>query len=314
MRSIFATSILALAITFPAKAQELRFPAEAEQNASRTSNDSLFMPLGPFENDALAGITVEGEVQQSAWSVGDGALTTMELLKPLRDEFLASGFEPIFECVASVCGGFDFRYSVDVLPEPDMHVNLGDYRYFSAKRSDAGGTPEYITILVSRSANAGFVQLTRVGDPNSAAVLTTSTKAPAPPTTVLPALTGTLTEQLESAGHATLADLAFQVGSSQLTSDSFASLESLAAFLNANSDRTVTLVGHTDAEGPLASNVTLSRRRATEVMLRLIDAYDVSPAQVSADGVGFLAPRASNLTEEGRTKNRRVEVILTSTR
>ena len=35
--------------------------------------------------------------------------------------------------------------------------------------------------------------------------------------------------------------------------------------------------------------------------------------QIRADGVGFLAPRASNLTDSGRTQNRRVEVILTST-
>ena len=53
-------------------------------------------------------------------------------------------------------------------------------------------------------------------------------------------------------------------------------------------------------------------RRAESVRSRLRDGYDVDPAQMQADGVGFLAPVASNLTEAGRAENRRVEVILLS--
>ena len=49
------------------------------------------------------------------------------------------------------------------------------------------------------------------------------------------------------------------------------------------------------------------------VVTRLVERHGVDSAQVSYDGVGYLAPRATNLTPEGRTKNRRVEVILTST-
>ena len=39
----------------------------------------------------------------------------------------------------------------------------------------------------------------------------------------------------------------------------------------------------------------------------------ISARQIEAEGVGYLSPRASNLTEEGRTQNRRVEVMMTST-
>ena len=73
------------------------------------------------------------------------------------------------------------------------------------------------------------------------------------------------------------------------------------------------LVGHTDAEGALEGNIALSKRRATAVMERLVSVYGVEAAQVSADGVGFLSPLASNLTADGRAQNRRVEVVLTST-
>jgi OOP family OmpA-OmpF porin len=136
-----------------------------------------------------------------------------------------------------------------------------------------------------------------------------STKAP--PTEPLPE--GSIGNRLETQGHATLQDLVFKTGSSELGDESFASLADLAAYLNDQPTRKVTLVGHTDAEGALDPNVALSKRRATAVMQRLLRTYGVSRAQVAADGVGYLSPVASNLTADGRAQNRRVEVILNST-
>jgi outer membrane protein OmpA-like peptidoglycan-associated protein len=71
----------------------------------------------------------------------------------------------------------------------------------------------------------------------------------------------------------------------------------------------VVLVGHTDASGGLAANVALGAKRADAIRARLV-ASGVPTAQVSAEGAGYLAPRASNLTDEGRRLNRRVEVVL----
>jgi OOP family OmpA-OmpF porin len=87
----------------------------------------------------------------------------------------------------------------------------------------------------------------------------------------------------------------------------------LAAYLTAHPDVQVAIVGHTDAQGTLAANVALSHKRATSVVKRLVEAYGVAGQQLDAEGAGYLAPRWSNMTEEGRKKNRRVEVVLTST-
>ena len=78
----------------------------------------------------------------------------------------------------------------------------------------------------------------------------------------------------------------------------------------ANPTITVAIVGHTDAVGSLAGNTALSKRRAESVRARLIEDYGVDPEQLQADGVGYLAPIASNLTDAGRAANRRVDVIL----
>jgi OOP family OmpA-OmpF porin len=69
-------------------------------------------------------------------------------------------------------------------------------------------------------------------------------------------------------------------------------------------------VGHTDAQGGLETNIRLSRARAQAVRRYLIEELDVAPAQVEAEGIGYLAPRESNATPEGREANRRVEVVI----
>lgn len=72
-------------------------------------------------------------------------------------------------------------------------------------------------------------------------------------------------------------------------------------------------VGDTDNSGGLEANIALSKKRAQAVPRQaLLQAQGVQDAQVTSEGVGPLAPRATNLTEEGRRKNRRVEAVLTS--
>jgi len=306
-----AISALAISAAGPALAETLRFPGEAELQARRTAaEDSLFLPNGPYAAGDIDGITAEGALEQTAWVVGDGSLTTMQILASLRDQLIDAGFSPIYECDTRDCGGFDFRYEIDLLPEPDMHVNLGDFRYLAAEGPKGDG---YVSVVVSRSSNTGFVQITRIGPPDRTPGFTASTKTPAPTSPVVSGTSGPLVEQLETNGHATLLDLAFRPGSTELGAGEFASLDSLATYLKANPERRVTLVGHTDAEGSLQVNINVSRRRATAVMEHLVSVYGVDAAQLAADGVGFLAPRSSNLTPEGRTQNRRVEVVMTST-
>lgn len=289
----------------------LNMPGAAEEVATQLSrHDSYFLPTSPFSNGTLDGVVAEGIVRQTAWKIDEDKMTTLQILAPLRQSLQDQGFEALYECEAQVCGGFDFRYQIELLPEPDMHVNLSDFRYLSAKKGD-GPNREYIGLVVSRSTKTGFVQLTQISGLDRSAPVTTSTKAPPPQTA--PALAGPIGELLETLGHATLDDLLFKTGSSELGDETFVSLENLAQYLTARPDRQVKLVGHTDASGSLEGNVTLSKRRASAVASRLVEKYGVSPDQVSSDGVGFLAPRASNLSEEGRTLNRRVEVILTST-
>ncbi len=69
------------------------------------------------------------------------------------------------------------------------------------------------------------------------------------------------------------------------------------------------MAGHTDNVGTIDYNLKLSKARADAVVRELTTKYKISPDRLKAFGVGQLAPVASNKTEEGRARNRRVELV-----
>lgn len=307
-RHILGAGILASAGAALAFVPELPGPAIVTATESQPQT-SYRLATGPW----LAGTTpverVEGALTTTAYRIDAPGLTTLQLLAPLRDQMVNAGFKVLFECQTNGCGGFDFRFDIVVLPEPDMHVDLGDFRYLSA-RDDKGAA---VAVMVSRSATAGYLQLTRIAPPQRANLPGAAAFAPTIPALLQPGLSQLPQPDLLSGGAVVLDGLQFESGSSDLTQGRYASLAALADWLRANPDKTIALVGHTDASGGLDANIALSRRRAQSVRERLIDAYSIPAAQIEAQGVGYLSPRATNLTPEGRDLNRRVEAILTST-
>lgn len=293
-----------------AGAVTLDMPANAALLADMVSNpDSYAMPTGPWSSEGIPVLTATGQVQQQAWRIGAAGVTTQQVLQPLRAQLEDNGYEVLFDCADDICGGFDFRFGAPVLPAPAMYVDLGDYRYLAASRIAEGAT-ELVSLLVSRTSQAGYVQVIRVGPPEDAAI----TQATGPNLRAGNAAPrGDLASALEQTGRFILSDLAFETGSAQLGDATFASLEALADYLRANPDMTVALVGHTDSVGSLDSNIALSKRRAGSVLERLATAHGIPRRQMAAEGMGYLSPIAPNLTEEGREANRRVEVIITAT-
>ena len=300
------------------QALDLALPANAVPTADQVQTPhSYVLPLGPYAQGGGAGLALEGRVQLRAWRLEGRGLTTLQLLQPLRAQFLQAGAKVLFECEAAQCGGFDFRFNIKVLPAPAMRVGLGDYRFLALQLN----AETHASLLVSRFGNAGFIQLVTVAaNPGGTPAVQAHTHAPAlaapgavPAVPVQDEVAQTLGAQLWAQGRAILADLEFTSGAADLGAGPFQSLAMLAQFLQDHPNSRVALVGHTDAVGALEGNIALSRRRAAQVVARLVADYGIDTARLQAEGMGFLAPIASNRTAEGRLANRRVEVILLDT-
>jgi outer membrane protein OmpA-like peptidoglycan-associated protein len=86
-------------------------------------------------------------------------------------------------------------------------------------------------------------------------------------------------------------------------------LDEIAKLLKKEPELKLHVVGHTDNEGGLAFNMNLSKRRAEAVVNALVKNYGITAKRLTANGVAYLAPVAVNTTEEGRARNRRVELV-----
>ncbi len=315
---IRAVALCTLLTACPAVALEL--PQGARLLSERDSPfDSYALPLAAFAGDAVPAQIFEGRVERRTWRMEGGPFAPLQLLAPLRDQLAARGYEIVFECRAQGCGGFDFRFGTEIAPAPHMHVNIGNFRFLSAIRKD----DEALSLLVSSTGSSAYIQEIHVAP-------LAPTVEGAAPETLSPPISGSTPEEaaqgggalgtavsdaLLSRGHVGLEDLDFGTGTNALgPPGSYDTLAGIAAFLIANPSYRIVLVGHTDSVGGLAANIALSKRRAETVRERLVSAYGVAPDRVDAEGVGYLAPIASNLTPEGREKNRRVEAMVLPTR
>lgn len=302
IRSAFFAVLLSAT---PLAALNLSVPGGVETRREVSPATSVRLPSSAWSRDVAPNV-VEGAIRKRTLRVGGGGQTTLQLLVPLRQAMLEAGYVEVYACEALTCGGFDFRFQLDLLGEPEMHVDLGDFRYLLMQNDGENQqSASQISLVVSRDAQAGYVHITEVF-PTSLPPADAPFTRPAQTA----AATGALSSTLETTGHIILDDLVFGSGASDLGDATYQSLSDLAAWLLANPTVTVAIVGHTDAVGSLAENTALSKRRAESVVALLAAEYGVDPSQVQADGVGYLAPIASNLTDEGRAANRRVEVIL----
>jgi len=293
----------ALVVPISALAGELRMPAGARLQTERFSPLADYaLPVGSYTDGAVSVRDIQGAVLRRSWRIDGGSSTILQLAEPLRAQLLADGYRIDFECGTRACGGFDFRFGIEVIPAPDMAVDIGNFHFLSATK----GTGEAKSVLVSRIGSSGFIQVIEVAEQGATTAPEPARPAEAP---VLQS-NATLMSELLAEGHVVLGDLKFRTGSSELDETPAESLSLLAVLLNGNETYRVVLVGHTDSVGALEDNLSLSRQRAAAVRRVLIDRYGVDPEQVDADGVGYLAPLGSNLTEEGRRANRRVEAVL----
>lgn len=102
----------------------------------------------------------------------------------------------------------------------------------------------------------------------------------------------------------------FDTDKATLKIESAPTLAEMAKWLKTNASAKVFIVGHTDMQGPVERNQKLSRDRAASVIAALTRDHGIKADRLSAEGIGPLAPVASNADEAGRAKNRRVEMVL----
>ncbi|HIJ95613.1 MAG TPA: outer membrane beta-barrel domain-containing protein [Desulfuromonadales bacterium] len=109
---------------------------------------------------------------------------------------------------------------------------------------------------------------------------------------------------------ATLA-ITFDTGKADIKTEYHQELAVVGIFLKEFPEARGTIEGHTDNAGPLALNMTLSKKRAENVRDFIVTAFGIDASRIAAVGFGPAKPVATNKNAAGKTKNRRIEAVFT---
>jgi Outer membrane protein and related peptidoglycan-associated (lipo)proteins len=120
---------------------------------------------------------------------------------------------------------------------------------------------------------------------------------------------GEIEEQLKKNKKTDVYGIYFDFASDSIRPESEPVLREIGAALASNKDWTLTINGHTDSIGTVASNRELSQKRSEAVKKALVERYKVDPSRLTTNGFGSSQPKEPNDTYIGRARNRRVELI-----
>jgi len=123
-----------------------------------------------------------------------------------------------------------------------------------------------------------------------------------------------MASSIADTGSVAIYGINFDTAKSDLKPESDAAIAEIAKLLTGNPALKVYIVGHTDMVGDAASNVKLSQARAQSVIAALVSKHKIAAARLIAFGNGPYAPVATNKTDDGRGRNRRVELVEISTK
>lgn len=215
--------------------------------------------------------------------------SSKEIAANYAEALQRAGFELLFQCAETACTP-SWASSRWTRVTGMKHV-ASDMRFVSARlaRSDK---EVYVAISVTKKQHQiDIVERTEM-DRGLAAITVDALKA------------GMLAE-----GRVVLDGVLFDHDKATLKPESKAALDAIAQFLAADPKLKVYIVGHTDGTGTLEHNLALSRDRAAAVVSALIKTYGVKAERLASHGVGPLSPKRTNRNDQGKSENRRVEMV-----
>jgi OOP family OmpA-OmpF porin len=241
--------------------------------------------------------------------------SALDVMRNYTDALRKANMSIVFSCDKTARGGDGDNNFSRNFPDAKLSMqlehwdNMGDSnafidgtnqsRYVLAKSVGADGTVTYVAVYVdppSDGAGGIFVEIAKPAPLQTGQVSVNLSAAD-------------MAKSITADGRVALYGLQFDTDKTELRADSKPSLVEIAKLLNQDPKLNVYVVGHTDNQGSYAHNLELSQKRSDAIVQALTTQFKISPARLIAKGVASLSPIASNDSEAGRAKNRRVELV-----
>jgi OmpA-OmpF porin, OOP family len=289
-------------------------------------------------------LDVEGKVTR-AYYILPKDRSPLEVLRNYQEAVKSTGGQILWECETSdiraggECGRNGGNYirfdgkrsvaesiaSVGTLPS-DGNINFkkclflggnGDLRYFTGVVDKAGVKTHVGVATWLRKDAAGCrknmgpnkISLSDDDMKNQPVALVVTVEEKPREQKMVTVKADEMADAIKDGGKVALYGIAFDFDKADIRPESKPQLDEIGGLLKADESLKLMVTGHTDNQGGAAYNLDLSKRRADAVVKALVADYGIAPGRLTAQGVGLAAPVASNETEEGRAKNRRVELV-----
>jgi OmpA-OmpF porin, OOP family len=318
MRSLVFGAIAAIVVLAPAAAQDVPGSAdhplipryegseivryETEAFTDHRMLTSEVQASGGLEHNLGSTIPLEGALTRITYRA-PADRSSLEVVRNYEQALQAAGFETIFSCSAAECGGRNFNHAAS---PRNYYMGFGEYhaeqRYLAARLARPEGDVYASVYVVMNKAGGGpdkdraMVQLNVVElQPMEERMVVTEASA--------------MERDLAADGRVAVYGILFDFDSDTMRPDSKPQLDEIGKLLKDSAGLNVLIVGHTDSQGAFDYNVDLSKRRAASVVEALVGQYGIERARLTPVGVGMAAPVATNRSEDGRARNRRVEPV-----
>jgi OmpA-OmpF porin, OOP family len=270
-------------------------------------------------------LTLEGKLTRTVYVLPEGR-SALEVLRNYQQAVQEKGGQSLYECKAETCGGdvtsgathgggeqglINYLFPKSIVSSEsfsnaacavDMH--LAELRYGVAKFS-AGGSETHVAVLAYTAKDDLYCKA--LNERTVAIVVTLEAKAREQKMVTVKA--AEMAQAIASGGKVALYGIYFDFDKADLKPESKPQLDEIAGLLKADGALKLVVAGHTDNQGGAAYNLELSKKRADAVTAALAAGYGIDAGRLLAQGMGSAAPLASNDSEAGRAKNRRVELV-----
>jgi len=236
-----------------------------------------------------------------------GNQSALQVFRNYEQAFARAGLKTLMSCFNQTCGdklptglfrGNDKEPLYRAMLYDSVYNDNSDFGYVSGTGT-ANGEPIAAGVFVARirTNNRLYIGLDVVES------------APMKTDQIVIDL-ATLTQDIREQGKAVLSGIYFDTDKDIVKAESEPALGAISDFLRKNPQQSFFVVGHSDTAGSYEHNVDLSRRRAQAVVASLTSKYAEAKPRLTPVGVGPVAPAGTNTSEDGRARNRRVELVL----
>lgn len=243
---------------------------------------------------------IEGKITRITYELAEDR-SSLEVMRNYEIELQNGGVEILFSCSNDDCGGRTFNHTV-VKYDTTFGDNYYDQRYLAAKLN--GPESEiYISLYVIKNTSGGGRTKNFIYTQLDVIEVAAMQKG------MVTIDADAMQKEILNSGSVSVYGIYFDFDKATIKPESEKSLSEIAKLLKNEPTLNLYIVGHTDNKGSLDYNLNLSQKRAEVVVKELAGSYGIESSRITPKGLGLLAPKSSNKTDQGRSKNRRVELV-----